>query len=123
MHLLRELVVTTLFLLVSGVNAELYGKKSAVFQLDHKNFQKEILNSDNAAVCPFPAMIPVPGVLTSRTDGRVSSPSPVDVGGWWVLTSVQVLRAVVRPLPKPQARIRASGRIPQGHGQARSDRL
>lgn len=50
MHLLRELVVTTLLLLASGADAAFYGTKSAVVQLDHKNFAKEILNSDNAAV-------------------------------------------------------------------------
>ena len=49
MHYLRELVLATL-LLGSSADAAFYGKKSPVIQLDSKNFAKEILQSDTAAV-------------------------------------------------------------------------
>jgi hypothetical protein len=50
MLLLRELALTSLLLLGSA-DAAFYSKKSAVVQLDSKNFKKEILDSRNVAVC------------------------------------------------------------------------
>ncbi|KAA8912857.1 hypothetical protein FN846DRAFT_886957 [Sphaerosporella brunnea] len=51
MLLLRELAVAASLLV--GVDAAFYSSKSAVVNLDHKNFGKEILNFDNAAIVEF----------------------------------------------------------------------
>jgi hypothetical protein len=48
MLLLWELTVAAL--LLTTAEAAFYGKKSAVVNVDHKNFGKEILDSENAAV-------------------------------------------------------------------------
>ncbi|KAI5798887.1 hypothetical protein EDC01DRAFT_21831 [Geopyxis carbonaria] len=52
MHLLRELVLSAL-LLVGSADAAFYSKKSSVINLDSKNFKKEILQSEHAAVVEF----------------------------------------------------------------------
>lgn len=52
MHIsFRELCVAVLF--ASLAEAGFYGGKSAVVELDGNNFQKEILDSSNAAVSGY----------------------------------------------------------------------
>lgn len=53
MTLLRELLFTAL-LLSGGVDA-FYGKHTDVVELDSKNFDKEILQNENAAVGILPS--------------------------------------------------------------------
>ena len=47
MKLLRELAILAL---LAGVEAKFYSAKSPVLDVDNKNFKKEILESEHAAV-------------------------------------------------------------------------
>lgn len=50
MLLVRELAAASLLLLVGSADATFYSKKSAVIQLDSKNFKSEILDSKHVSV-------------------------------------------------------------------------
>lgn len=72
---LRELTLATLILFEAGVvHAGFYGKSSAVISLDSKNFDREILQSDNAAVRYIPGL-PKQQLLTRVAGCGVSFPS------------------------------------------------
>lgn len=83
------------------VNAGLYSKSSPVVQVDAKNYDRLIAQSNYTSVFPlFAFYSPVP-FYTNRQSANLSL----------TLTDPRILRALVWPLQEPSARLRKSRKV------------